>query len=314
MRRTLAACAVVVLSLLGLGPRTGLYRVATVLSASMGATAPPGAVAVSTPMPAGAVRAGDVITYAIPVGDHHLVTHRVVEVVEGGAAPVVRTKGDATGTVDPWLARLEPGTVWRFRFAVPGVGYVLAFLRSRQARMLLLGLVPALLATLFLRQIWSGAAPAEPPRRPRRRPRAPRLPWPRAAAGLGLALAVILAGGRALAGFADTAQAASPVGSATLSPASALNATGGCTLIIVGPKADLSWTATPSTFATGYKIERYLGATLQATNTVTPRTTTTYTATGLAANTTYVFKVYALTATWTSAAIQDDATTPLLCL
>src|SRR5205809_3772097 len=92
-----AAFVVACVALLGLGllPRTGWYRPVTVLSGSMRPAFAPGDMVVVTPEPVRDVRAGQIISYRIPIGDHHVQTHRVVAVVHGGAHPSVRTKGDA---------------------------------------------------------------------------------------------------------------------------------------------------------------------------------------------------------------------------
>lgn len=161
----LGAFAVLFLVILGLGPRFGGYRVMTVLTASMRPTMPEGSLIVQTPVPLSRVRVGDVITYRIPVDDRRIVTHRVVEVVSGGDHPVVRTKGDANNAPDTWLARLEGQPTWKVRFAVPKVGYVVQALRHPLAQRLTLLAVPAVLALVWLRDIW---AP-----RDRRRPTCP---------------------------------------------------------------------------------------------------------------------------------------------
>src|ERR687888_40925 len=99
----LALIALVGLALL---PRTGWYRPVTVLSGSMKPAFSPGDMVVLTPEPLRDVRIGQVISYRIPVGDHHVQTHRVIQIIRGGANPVVRTKGDANNAPDPWNARL----------------------------------------------------------------------------------------------------------------------------------------------------------------------------------------------------------------
>ena len=177
----LTGLAVVALSflalfVLGVGPLTGRYRVLTVLSASMRPTIPEGSVAIVTPMPLSKIRVGDVITYSIPVEDHRVVTHRVVEVVEAGDQPVVRTRGDASSVPDPWLARLGGGRAWRARLAVPGLGHAVHLLRRPEVRGLFLRIVLPLLAVVWLAEIWR---PTDRWRRPVapvhvRRPR----PWP----------------------------------------------------------------------------------------------------------------------------------------
>jgi len=151
-----AAVFVAVLTLVGvgLGPRLGYYRSLTVLSGSMRPAFAPGDVVIVTAEPTRDVRAGQVITYAIPVGDHHVETHRVVRVVRGGDDPVVITKGDANSTADPWKAELSGPTVWRYRFRIPMLGHAIVALRDPLVHKLTVLLLPALLALYGLAQIW----------------------------------------------------------------------------------------------------------------------------------------------------------------
>jgi len=149
-----AVSALLLLLVVGIGPRTGRYQTATVLTGSMRPAMPEGSVVLATPMAARDVRVGDVITYRIPVEDRRIVTHRVVEVVRDGDRPVVRTKGDANKDPDTWVAELTGATVWKVRVAVPKAGYLFEWLRRPQARQLLVFVVPLLLAFLLLRDIW----------------------------------------------------------------------------------------------------------------------------------------------------------------
>ena len=105
----------------------------------------PGDVVIVTPEPIRDVRPGQVITYAIPVGDHHVETHRVVRVVGGGDHPVVITKGDANAAADPWKAELSGTTVWRYRFRIPMLGRAIVALRDPLVHKLTVLLLPALL-------------------------------------------------------------------------------------------------------------------------------------------------------------------------
>ncbi len=114
--------------------------------------------------------------------------------------------------------------------------------------------------------------------------------------------------------FSSSTGAAHTLSSHTLQPASNLSVTTGCSLLLLAPEAKLTWTATPSTFATGYKVERWRGSTLEATTTVTPRTTTSLTETGLGTGTTYTWRVYAYYLSWTSSVVSATETTPSLCL
>ncbi|HWC12727.1 MAG TPA: fibronectin type III domain-containing protein [Acidimicrobiales bacterium] len=118
----------------------------------------------------------------------------------------------------------------------------------------------------------------------------------------------------AWAGFRTTSQASHTLTSGRLQAPSGLSVTTGCSLLVLGPKADLQWTATPSLFATGYKVERWRGSTLEATVTVVPRTNTILTQTGLRRGTTYTWRVYAYYQSWTSSVTSASRTTPSLCL
>jgi signal peptidase len=166
-RRTLHAVAVVgvalsllVLLLVGLGPRTGRFQVLTVLTGSMTPSAPAGSLAVIAPKAREDLRVGDVLTYAIPVGDHHVVTHRVVEVRDMPDSTIVRTKGDSNDAVDPWSAELTAPEVWTERFAVPHAGAAIVALRSRWVHHL--GqLAPFLLAIAAVHAIWRRHAPSD---------------------------------------------------------------------------------------------------------------------------------------------------------
>ena len=139
---------------LGLAPRFGFYRTVTVLSGSMTPTFARGDVIVVTPEPLRAVRAGQVITYEIPIGDRHTETHRVIRVDRAGRRPIVVTKGDANRSADPWRAVLHGDTAWRYRFRVPFIGYAILALRERFVYQVAVLLLPALLAAYALFTIW----------------------------------------------------------------------------------------------------------------------------------------------------------------
>src|SRR5438445_3420337 len=93
--RVLLAGALMVLVVAGLGPLTGAYRLATVLSGSMAPGMPTGSVAVLAPVDPAGLHLGDVIAYQAPTPGDPTVTHRVVEILEPGRHPLLRTKGDA---------------------------------------------------------------------------------------------------------------------------------------------------------------------------------------------------------------------------
>lgn len=158
------ALVLAVLALVGLGllPRTGLYRPVTVLSGSMRPAFAPGDMVVVTPEPVSAVRVGQVISYRIPVGDHHVQSHRVIAVVRRDGHVAVRTKGDANATPDPWTATLHGTTVWRVRGVLPKLGWAVFWLRTPLVHRLTLFLAPLLLALLAVLQIWRRPAESVP--------------------------------------------------------------------------------------------------------------------------------------------------------
>ena len=154
MATLLALAAVVLLAAVAVGPRLGLYRMETVLSGSMQPTFSPGDVIIVTPEPVTAVRPGQVISYQIPIGDHHVESHRVVRVVERGPHPVIITKGDNNAEADPWRAQLTSGTAWRERLVIPGVGRLIIWMRQPLLQRICVLVIPILLAVWWLVGIW----------------------------------------------------------------------------------------------------------------------------------------------------------------
>jgi hypothetical protein len=73
------------------------------------------------------------------------------------------------------------------------------------------------------------------------------------------------------------------------------------------PAAILTWTASPSSWATGYRGERIVGGTVQATSSA-PMGTTTVTDPGLVNGTTYTYRVWAHRGTWVSTAVTTTLT------
>ncbi len=125
------------------GPAMGRWRMLPILSGSMRPSLGVGALAVATPEPPTAIRVGQVIVFRIPVGDQHAIAHRVIQVVAAGNDPIVRTKGDANRSVDPWQAHLHGSVVWVVRGSVPLLGYVA--LALDRLRWLIAGLLAAVL-------------------------------------------------------------------------------------------------------------------------------------------------------------------------
>lgn len=168
-RRLVAAAAqlafvLALAALVGLGllPRTGWYRPVTVLSGSMQPAFSPGDMVVVTPEPVSAVRVGQVISQRIPVGDHHVQSHRVIAVIRRDGKVSVRTKGDANAAPDPWTATLHGTTVWHVRVVLPKLGWIVFWLRTPLLHQLTLFLAPLLLALLAVLRIWRRPAERAP--------------------------------------------------------------------------------------------------------------------------------------------------------
>lgn len=157
--------AVAALAAVAIGPRLGLFRLETVLSGSMRPTFNPGDILVVAPEPTSQVRVGQVITYQIPTGDHHVESHRVVRLLHPGARPVFETKGDANSAADPWQARLSSGTAWRQRLVIPKLGSLIIWLRQPFVHRLCVLVVPFLLAGWWLMRIWRPRSQAGQPAR-----------------------------------------------------------------------------------------------------------------------------------------------------
>lgn len=140
---------------LAIGPRIGAYRTITILSGSMVPTFSPGDVVVSTKLPARDVQVGDVITFHAPIDGAPLVTHRVTKVDRSGEHPVIRTKGDANPSGDPWAARIQDDVVWRQRLVVPFLGRAIHALRQPAVHSGVLYGSLAMFLLVGLRAVWA---------------------------------------------------------------------------------------------------------------------------------------------------------------
>ncbi|UXM91514.1 signal peptidase I [Paenarthrobacter sp. JL.01a] len=141
---------------LAIGPRVLGYQTSTMLTGSMSPLINPGDVVVTVPTPIQDVKAGDIITYHIPVEDQRVETHRIVEITttaDGGVA--VQTKGDANNGLDPWIATLQGKTVDKQVATIPYVGNAIRALREPMVLNTLMYGAPALLVIGMLASIWT---------------------------------------------------------------------------------------------------------------------------------------------------------------
>jgi signal peptidase len=151
----LLVVAVAAFLLLAVGPKVLGYQTSTMLTGSMASLINPGDVVVTAPTPVSDIRAGDIITYHIPVEDQRVETHRVTEILAtGDGTTSVRTKGDANNGVDPWTATLQGSTIDRHVLTVPYVGQAIRALREPVVLNTLIYGAPAVLVIGLLASIW----------------------------------------------------------------------------------------------------------------------------------------------------------------
>ena len=128
------------------------------------------------------------------------------------------------------------------------------------------------------------------------------------------AAGVLLVATPAVATMGDSASASAAFTTTTLAAPTGLTATAGC-VGLAAAKVTLGWTASASTFATGYDVYRAVGAgpsTFLAS--VSPRTTVAYVDTSVALLTSYTYTVKTRFASWSKASVTASATTAAVCL
>jgi signal peptidase len=142
---TVAAGLVLVPALLG-------WERYAIVSGSMAPAYDRGSLVLADVVSTSELRVGDVITYRPPpgAGPDHLVTHRIVEI----RGDVLRTKGDANRTADPWTFRLDKPVQARARIEIPYAGYALVALGRRDVRTVVIALPALLIALGSLAGLW----------------------------------------------------------------------------------------------------------------------------------------------------------------
>jgi signal peptidase len=155
LARVVMVVAVLAFAGLAVGPHVFGYRTMTMLTGSMAPHINPGDVTVATPLAVDDIRVGMIVSYHIPVDDHHVVSHRVVSVQHGpGGQVTIQTKGDANNAADPWTATLQGNTAYQVRAVLPHLGRVIEALRSPVVAKALVYGAPTLLAGWLILAIW----------------------------------------------------------------------------------------------------------------------------------------------------------------
>lgn len=109
-------------------------RLLPVLTGSMSPTIPTHSLVLAMPVNPAAVKVGDVVVFRPPDGylpaTETSVMHRVVSLTTEDRVPVMRTRGDANPSQDPWSVDLRGASLFKVGFAVPYVGGLVQFLQS----------------------------------------------------------------------------------------------------------------------------------------------------------------------------------------
>lgn len=113
------------------------------------------------------------------------------------------------------------------------------------------------------------------------------------------AIGVVVTSQPATASWQDATSAAMPIASGSLVAATGPSATAGCALLV--PEVALSWTATTSPTATGYRVFRRVDTgSYSQIATVPGRTANSYVDTPVVLLTSYTYYVQAYVESWTA--------------
>jgi signal peptidase len=143
------------------------FRALVVRSGSMEPAISTGSLVVVHRVPAESIAVGQVISFVTLEGTGQVITHRVQAVSQADGEMAVETKGDANTGSEKWSIGAS-GVVGRVVLHIPYLGYALAYLGGRTARLLLV-VTPALaLAGVLVVGIWRRPAGGGRARRSRR--------------------------------------------------------------------------------------------------------------------------------------------------
>jgi len=142
-------------------PRVLGHSAFIVRSGSMAGIVPVGSIAVTEEVRAEEIEVGDVIVFYPPATptDSSPLLHRVRSIREENGQRLLRTKGDANATPDPWELALQ-GRGARVLYSVPYVGYLFGFARTPAGWTLLVLLPAGYLGLTVVRRIWAGKSAA----------------------------------------------------------------------------------------------------------------------------------------------------------
>ena len=149
--------AVSTLALAGVvfGHVTQQFRLAPVLSGSMGPGIPTGSLVEAEPIPTRDLKPGDILLFNAPIDGHPLVMHRVFDETVHKGGSTFHTKGDANDAPDAWTIRVKDPVSWTVRRHVPFVGTAIGWVSKIGARMFVLVGGTLLLLLWGLSAVWA---------------------------------------------------------------------------------------------------------------------------------------------------------------
>jgi signal peptidase I len=125
------------------------WQVYAVEGASMEPSIPLGSLITVRPTSASELEVGHVITFVDSTHRQSRITHRVSAMDVSDGRKSIRTKGDANTTEDVWEVSADQ-PIARAVYFIPLAGYMLIFLSTMQAKLMLVGLIAALLISQAL--------------------------------------------------------------------------------------------------------------------------------------------------------------------
>jgi signal peptidase I len=125
----------------------------TVLSGSMEPALHVGDVVVVHEISPLSARVGDIVTFRDPADVTRLITHRVRSIQAVGNTVRFVTKGDANTAVENWKISAD-GKIGQVQYRIPRIGYMLAWIRGKLGRLMLVVIPALVLGAWEIHRIW----------------------------------------------------------------------------------------------------------------------------------------------------------------
>ena len=154
VRRVLAAIVCLFVILLASAVLSGRWELLPILSGSMSPHMGTGSLAVAQREPTNRLRLGEIAVFHPPFSNQVVYVHRVVELTRSHGKVIVRTKGDANATPDPWTVSVASPSIYVVRFSVPEAGYVILWVHSKVGRAAILTLAGLVSLGLVISSVW----------------------------------------------------------------------------------------------------------------------------------------------------------------